>query len=76
MVSPDLLRDLPHGTVLHHVSRLGFDHQPVRCRTSGRLREWKRDPDCWEQLVKHGLRDSFLITPRNAHEWVLPSNVT
>lgn len=76
MVNPDTLRFLPRGTILHHVSRIGFDHQPVRCRTSGHLREWKHNPDRWEQPCKHGLRESFLITSRNAHEWELPPNVT
>lgn len=72
MVTPDDLRDLPIGTVLHHTTLKGSDRLPVRCRTSGKLREWKRDPDRWEQPVKHGLRSSFTIGPHNASDWEVP----
>jgi hypothetical protein len=72
MITPDILRNLPIGTILHHVTLTGPDRLPVRCRTSGKLREWKRYPDRWEQPVRHGLRNNFIIGPGNAHLWVLP----
>lgn len=72
MITPDQLRTLPIGTILHHLTCKGSDRQPMRCRTSGRLREWKRNPDGWEQPVKWGLKTSFTITAANAAEWELP----
>lgn len=73
MITPDQLRDLPKGTTLHHVSLRGSDRLPLRCRTSGRLKEWRRDPSRWEQPVKRGLQDSFHIGPYNAADWELPT---
>jgi len=60
-----------HGTVLHHKTLTNADGSPLRCRVTGKIRLWKRDPDYFELPVKYGLRQSFYITPRNCHEWEL-----
>lgn len=71
MITPDDLRNLPRGTILHHVSLRGSDRLPLRCRTSGRLKEWRRDPSRWEQPVIHALRNHFHLGPHNAADWMV-----
>jgi hypothetical protein len=76
MVTPDILSNLPIGTVLHSTTTLSIDNQPMRCRTSGRCRIPKRHPNEWVQPVKWGLKTSFTITQTNAHEWALPNTAS
>ncbi len=73
----DQALNLPLGTILHHISQVGSDRQPVRCRVNGRCRTWKTRPDDFQLPVKYGLKTCFYITPANASEWTLPetSNV-
>lgn len=69
------LDDLPYlkpGTILRHVSRLGANKQPVRCRVNGKVKLWKTRPGEFQIPVKHRLRNFFYITPNNADEWELP----
>jgi hypothetical protein len=52
-----------------HATLTNADGTPVRCRASGACKTWKTRPDDFRLPVKYGLRQSFYITPRNAHEW-------
>lgn len=69
-------------TKFHAMNETNFVHRTlrnadgsrVRCRASGACKTWKTRPDEFRLPVKHGLRDSFYITPRNAHEWVPSSS--
>ena len=64
---------LPQGTTLHHKTAKNADGTPVRCRITGKPRLWKRRPNYFEVPVKHGLRNSFRLTPQNIGEWELPA---
>lgn len=53
----------------HHVRLKNADGTPVRCRANGRCKTWKTRPEDFRLPVKHGLKQCFYITPRNADEW-------
>ncbi len=59
-----------HETQFVHREYRNADGTPVRCRASGKCQTWKTRPNEFKLPVKHGLRDSFYITPENAHDWV------
>jgi len=54
----------------HRLSR-NADNSPARCRKSGKLQVWKTRPTEFKQPVKHGLKDSFYLTPANISDWVV-----
>ena len=61
------------GSILHHLTLRNADASPLRARVTGRIKLWITRPDEFRLPVKHGLRDSFYITERNAHEWTIAS---
>lgn len=70
-VSRENVPGFGHGHVFHHHTLVGSDKEPVRARVTGRVKTWTTRPDDFRIPVKHGLRDSFYITPENAHEWMI-----
>lgn len=54
-----------------HCTAKNSDGTPARCRATGRCKTWITRPDEFRLPVKHGLRDSFYLTPKNAAEWVI-----
>jgi hypothetical protein len=65
----EIAEPLRHGTTLHHKTVKNADGSPCRCRVTGKCKTWKTRPDEFRLPVKYGLRQSFYIEPRNAHEW-------
>ena len=51
----------PRVSEFHHVTLKNADGTPVRARSNGRLKTWKRDASRWSLPVKHGMRDAFRI---------------
>lgn len=56
-----------------HVRLKDSQGKPVRCRAMGKCQIWKTRPDDFKLPVKHGMYDSFYLTPNNAAEWVAVS---
>ena len=52
-----------------HRTITNADGTPVRCRKSGKLKTWKTRPRDFKLPVKHGLKNSFYLTPENIGEW-------
>jgi len=61
-----------HRGELWHMSAKNADGTPVRCRITGLCQTWITRPGDFKLPVKHGLRQSFYITPSNAAEWCTP----
>jgi hypothetical protein len=57
---------------LLHVTMKNKDGTPLRVRSNGMCKTWKRSPDKFELPVKYGLYQYAKITNDNAHEWCLP----
>lgn len=57
-------------TRFEHVTMKNADGTPVRARANGRCKTWVTRPEEFSLPIKHGLRDCFYLTLRNAHEWV------
>jgi hypothetical protein len=60
---------LRHGATLEHVRTKNADGTPARCRVTGKCQTWKTRPGDFKLPVKHGMYDSFYITPANADVW-------
>ena len=69
MITKEIATSLGYHRELYHVRVTNSGGTPARCRVNGKCKTWKRDPERWELPVKHGLRDCFYLSPRNAHEW-------
>lgn len=54
----------------HRVAR-NADGSPTRARPSGKMKTWKTRPGDFRQPVKHGLKNSFYLTPENIGDWVI-----
>lgn len=52
-----------------HITLIGSDKLPVRCRAMGKCQTWKTRPNEFKLPVKHGLYQSFYITQDNADQW-------
>jgi hypothetical protein len=75
---------LKRGDELWHLDLKNSDGTPTRCRVTGKVQTWKRDPGVFKIPVTHGLRHSFCIISENdkaalegrrplAHLWCLPA---
>ncbi len=53
----------------HHVSLKNADESPVRCRSNGQCKTWKRNAARFRLPVKYGLREYFYIDNANARDW-------
>lgn len=62
---------VPYGTVLYHIRFRNRDGSAARVRVSGRCKTWKRRPEDFRLLVRHGLFDCFYLTPDNASSFTL-----
>lgn len=60
-----------NNRMFHHVSLLNADKTPLRARRNGKTQTWKTKPGEFRLPAKHGLKDTFQITDKNAHEWVV-----
>ena len=60
---------LRHGDILEHATIKNADGTPARCRVTGKVKFWKTRPSDFKVPVKHGLYQSFYITPVNGAEW-------
>ncbi len=70
MITKKIAENAKHGQIFHHVSRKNADKTPTRCRVMGVCKVWKTRPEDFKLPVKHGMYDSFYITPENAGDWV------
>lgn len=52
-----------------HRTITNADGTPARCRKTGKLKTWKTRPQDFKLPVKHGLKNSFYLTPENIGEW-------
>ena len=52
-----------------HRTITNADGTPARCRKTGKLKTWKTRPQDFKLPVKHGLKNSFYLTPENIKEW-------
>jgi hypothetical protein len=68
-VNKTICINLRHGDVLLHRSAKSSRGEPVKCRVTGKCKTWKTRPDEFQLPVRHGLRESFYITPANGDEW-------
>lgn len=69
--APTLTREaiLNANEFWHRLMR-NADGSPVRCRKSGKMQVWKTRPEDFSQPVKHGLKNSFRLTPASAQDWI------
>jgi hypothetical protein len=65
----------PNNRLFHHVFLKNADKTPLCVRRNGKTQVWKTRPGEFRLPVKYGLRDTFQITNKNAHEWVVARNV-
>lgn len=63
------LDDILACTEFWHRLDRNADGTPVRCRKTGQIKLWKTRPGQFRQPVKHGLKQSFYLTPDNIAEW-------
>ncbi len=59
------------GTVLHHKELRNADGSALRARVNGRPKTWITRPNEFRLPMKHGLRNCFYITERDAELWEL-----
>ena len=59
-------------SVFWHRFLRNADGSPVRCRKTGQMKTWKRDPFAFRMPVKYGLKESFYLDPNTIGEWCLP----
>lgn len=52
-----------------HKTEKNADGSPVRCRANGACKTWVTRPSEFRLPVKHGLKNTFYITPANGMEW-------
>jgi len=71
MITKEIAVGSHYRQEFHHASLLNADKTPVRCRVNGKCKVWQTRPADFRLPVKHGLRDCFYITPRNAGEWTV-----
>ena len=64
--------DLLSGHEFWHRLLTNSDGSPLRCRKSGKAKTWATRPFEFRQPVKHGLKQSFYITPENIRDWCAP----
>lgn len=57
-------------TELYHSTLRNSDGSAVRARVNGKCKVWKTRPTEFQLPMKHGLRDCFYLTQRNASEWL------
>lgn len=57
------------GGRFEHKTLKNSDGTPARCRANGRCKVWVTRPNEFRLPVKHGLKNTFYLTPANAHEW-------
>ena len=60
---------LSHGATVYHRTLRNSDGTPLRARVNGRIKTWKTRPGEFQLPMKHGLRDCFYITDRDAAQW-------
>lgn len=70
-MTKDELINLPRGTTLHHVSLRNADGSALRARVNGRAKTWVTRPEEFRLPMKHGLKNCFYITERDADLWEL-----
>lgn len=68
-VPPLTAADLLTAHEFWHRSITNADGTPARCRKTGKLKTWKTRPQDFKLPVKHGLKNSFYLTPENIGEW-------
>jgi len=61
-----------HGE-LEHKTRKDSRGQPVKIRLSGQVRLPKDNDLAFEQPVKHGIYNNFVLTEKELPEWVKKS---
>lgn len=59
-MTPDGAKNLRHGVVLEHRTRLNADGTPMRCRVNGKCKTWKTRSD-FSLPVKYGMYQCFYI---------------
>lgn len=66
-----LTRDIAmhHTGTFYHAWLKNADGTPLRCHVTGKCKTWKTRPDEYRLPVKHGLRDTFYLTPDLESEW-------
>lgn len=69
MITIEQAKTLRYREELLHVTVKDSRGNPARCRVNGKCQTWKSRPGDFKLPVKHGLRNCFYITERNAHEW-------
>lgn len=63
------IEDIQAGHKFWHRTIINADGTPARCRKTGKLKTWKTRPQDFKLPVKHGLKNSFYLTPENIGEW-------
>lgn len=53
----------------HHAVLVNRDGTPLRSRVNGKCKTWKTRPGEFRLPMKHGLKECFYITEKNADEW-------
>lgn len=71
MITKQIAMGLRYRQELQHNTLKNHDGTPMRCRVNGKCKTWKSKAfeTEFELPVKHGLRNCFYITLRNAGEW-------
>lgn len=70
MITRQDVDTLKLGQTLYHTSK-NADKSQLRARVNGKPQTWKTRPEEFRVPMKHGLRNTFQLVPRNAHEWFL-----
>ena len=71
MVTLAQVKQLHHSQTLYHKDLKNADGSSLRARVNGQLKLWKTRPNEFQLPMKHGMRDSFYLNEKNAHEWTL-----
>jgi hypothetical protein len=59
------------GGEFYHVTLRNADGSALRCRSNGKCKTWKRNPERFRLPVKYGCRAYLYITSENAKDWLL-----
>jgi hypothetical protein len=60
-----------YQSTIYHRTLRNADGTALRARVNGECQTWKTRPTEFRLPMKHGLRNTFQLTERNAHEWSL-----
>lgn len=69
MITIEIARGARPGTIFYHKNLRGSDKLAMRARVNGKCQTWKTRPTEFRLPMKHGLRDTFQLTERNAMDW-------